>query len=58
MIGHFPETVSRAYYAMFYAARAAVLAKGIQVKRHQSVTASFGRIFARLVASHQIYITR
>jgi uncharacterized protein (UPF0332 family) len=35
--------VSRAYYAMFYAATAALLARGVQRSRHSGVIAAFGQ---------------
>lgn len=41
------EAVSRAYYAMFYAARALLLARGIIVHKHSAVLAAFGKEFAR-----------
>ena len=44
--GGFPsEAVSRAYYAMFYAARAAVNAEGSEPKTHSGVASEFGRLF-------------
>ena len=39
---------SRAYYAMFYAASAIILAKQLRFKRHSALHAAFGRDFARL----------
>lgn len=38
---------SRTYYAMFYAAEAALLAKGLAFSRHSAVNAAFGQHFAR-----------
>ena len=39
--------VSRAYYAMFHAATAALLHRGITRHSHQGVIAAFGRIFPK-----------
>lgn len=41
------DAVSRAYYAMFYAAHAALLAKRVTVSKHQAVIAEFGRHYAK-----------
>lgn len=43
----YKESVSRAYYAMFYAAKAAVVWEGVRVKKHSAVIAAFGRLFAK-----------
>lgn len=39
--------VSRAYYAMFYAAKAALLARGVSRSKHSGVIAAFGEVFVR-----------
>lgn len=39
--------VSRAYYAMFYAAEAALLSRGRVFSRHSAVVAEFAREFVR-----------
>jgi len=39
--------VSRAYYAMFHAATAALLHRGITRRSHQGVIAAFGQVFAK-----------
>ena len=39
--------VSRAYYAMFYAATALLFQKGFTFKRHSAVISAFGREFAK-----------
>jgi uncharacterized protein (UPF0332 family) len=39
--------VSRAYYAMFYAVEALLLAKGLVFSSHSAVIAAFGREFAK-----------
>jgi len=38
---------SRAYYAMFYAAEALLLSKGLSFSRHSAVIAAFGEHFAK-----------
>lgn len=44
---YYPEAVARAYYAMFYAAKAALTLEGIGVSKHSAVISAFGRYFAR-----------
>ena len=44
---HFGFSASRAYYAMFYAASAALLTKGLTFSRHSGVVSAFGHHFAR-----------
>jgi uncharacterized protein (UPF0332 family)/predicted nucleotidyltransferase len=39
------DVISRSYYAMLYAAKAALLLEGVRVKTHQGAVAEFGRIF-------------
>lgn len=43
----YKDSVSRAYYAMFYAAKASVVSEGVRVKKHSAVVAAFGRLFAK-----------
>jgi uncharacterized protein (UPF0332 family) len=45
--GHYHTAVSRAYYAMFYAATAILLTKNIVRSKHSGVSAAFGRDFVR-----------
>ncbi len=45
--GHFRFCVSRAYYAMFYAAEALHLHEGRSYSSHGAVIAAFGRHFVR-----------
>jgi hypothetical protein len=45
--GHFPDSVSRAYYAMFFAARALLLAKGIEVRTHRGLVAGVYEHYVR-----------
>lgn len=39
--------ISRAYYAMFYAAKAALLARGVSRAKHSGVIAAFGEVFVK-----------
>lgn len=45
--GFFDFCVSRAYYAMFYIASAALLSRGLRFRRHGAVVAGFGQHFIR-----------
>lgn len=45
--GFFDIAVSRAYYAMFYASEAALLARGVAFSRHSGVIAAFNRELVR-----------
>ena len=45
--------VSRAYYAMFYAATAMLFSKNLSFKRHSAVIAAFGREFAKYSSTWQ-----
>ena len=44
---HYNDAISRLYYAMFYAAKAALLSVGISVKSHQGTISQFGRFFVK-----------
>jgi uncharacterized protein (UPF0332 family) len=44
-IGLFDDAISRAYYAMFYAAKAALLTKGVDLRRHSASIAKFRELF-------------
>ena len=44
---HFGICASRAYYAMFYAAQAALLHKDLQFKRHSAVISAFNKEFVK-----------
>ncbi len=41
------ETASIAYYAMFYAARAALLSKGLYLVKHRAAAEKFGELFVK-----------
>lgn len=45
--GFYAVTVTRAYYAMFYAASALLASKGISRSKHSAVLAAFGEHFAK-----------
>ena len=45
--GFFPQAVSRAYYAAFYAAEDALLALGETRSKHSGVVAAFERLVVR-----------
>lgn len=44
---YYSETISRAYYAMFYAATALLHSEGITVTKHSAVIAQVGQHFAK-----------
>jgi uncharacterized protein (UPF0332 family) len=45
--GHHAFAASRAYYAMFYAAEAALHRKGLRFSKHKAVIAEFNRAFVK-----------
>jgi uncharacterized protein (UPF0332 family) len=45
--GHDAFAASRTYYAMFYAAEAALLKKGLSFSKHAAVMAEFNRVFVK-----------
>ncbi len=45
--GYLDIAASRAYYSMFYAAEALLLAKGLRFSSHSAVIAAFGKEFAK-----------
>ena len=46
-MGYNDISASRAYYAMFYAASAALVMRGEKFSRHSAVIASFGKLFVK-----------
>lgn len=46
-LGDHESAVSRAYYAMFYAARAALRERGVDARTHAGVVSEFGRVFVK-----------
>ena len=60
-IGLYDDAVSRAYYAMFYAAKAALLSEGVDLRRHSSAVAKFRELFVitgRVDAEYLRYLGR
>jgi uncharacterized protein (UPF0332 family) len=45
--GHAGAAASRMYYALFYAASAALLDRGLEFSKHSAVIARFGREFVK-----------
>jgi len=45
--GDYESSVSRAYYAMFYAAEAALLKKGLSFSSHKGVISGFSKHFVK-----------
>jgi len=45
--GFYAVSVTRAYYAMFYAASALLASKGISRSKHSAILAAFGEHFAK-----------
>jgi len=45
--GDLDFAISRAYYAMFYAAEAMLVAEGLQFRKHSGVHAAFGEHFVK-----------
>lgn len=43
--GYYDFAASRGYYAMFYAAEAALLSRGLSFSKHSAVVAAFGKHF-------------
>lgn len=43
--GYYDFAASRGYYAMFYAAEAALLSRGLSFSKHSAVVATFGKYF-------------
>jgi uncharacterized protein (UPF0332 family) len=46
-LGHCDVATSRAYYAMFYAASALLVSKGISRSKHSGVYSAFGQYFVK-----------
>lgn len=60
-IGLYDDAVSRAYYAMFYAAKAALLSEGMDLRRHSSAVTKFRELFVvtgRVDAEYLRYLGR
>ena len=46
-LGDYESAVSRAYYAMYYAARAALGERDVEARTHAGVVSEFGRLFVK-----------
>lgn len=46
-VGLHRDVVSRAYYAMFYAAKAPLSLEGVNVSKHSAVISAFGQLVNR-----------
>jgi uncharacterized protein (UPF0332 family) len=46
-LAHYDDVISKAYYVMFYAAKAALAAHGVDARRHSGAIALFGQEFVR-----------
>lgn len=60
-IGLYDDAVSRAYYAMFYAAKAALLSEGVDLRKHSSAVSKFRELFVvtgRVDAEYLRYLGR
>jgi uncharacterized protein (UPF0332 family) len=53
--GYLSDAASKSYYAMFYAAQAALRAEGIEVIKHSAVESFFGRHLAKTGRVDTIY---
>jgi len=53
--GFYRDAISRAYYAMFYAASALLRAKGVVTKSHRGVIAKFGLEFVNTGVVEKYY---
>jgi hypothetical protein len=59
--GHFNQAISRAYYGIFYAAKASLLSVGVTVKTHTGINSEFGRCFVttgRVEQQYQVMLSR
>lgn len=53
----FESSVSRSYYAMFYAARAALMDRGIEARTHAGTVSEFGRVFVKTGEVEKAYLS-
>lgn len=57
----YDDAISRTYYAMFYAAKAALLSEGLDLRKHSSTVAKFRELFVitgRVEADYLRYLGR
>jgi len=60
-IGLYDDAISRAYYAMFYASKAALLSEGVDLRKHSSAVIKFRELFVvtgRVDAEYLRYLGR
>ena len=60
-IGLYDDAVSRAYYAMFYAAKGALLAEGVDLRKYSAAVTKFRELFVitgRVDAEYLRYLGR
>ena len=60
-VGLYDDAISRAYYAMFYAAKGALLTEGLDLRKHSSAVAKFRELFVitgRVEADYLHYLGR
>ena len=55
-LGYYRDAISRAYYSMFHAAKALLLTKGINPKKHSGVVKMFGLHFVTEGFIEEIYV--
>ena len=55
-LSHFDDAISRSYYAMFYAAKAALLAVKVETHSHSGVINQFGQHFVKTGQVDRQYI--
>jgi uncharacterized protein (UPF0332 family) len=60
-LGLYDDAISRAYYAMFYAAKGALLTEGVDLRKHSATVAKFRELFVvtgRVEAEYLRYLGR
>lgn len=60
-LGLYDDAISRLYYAMFYAAKAALLTEGLDLRKHSSAVTKFRELFVltgRVEAEYLRYLGR
>ncbi|MBE7555139.1 MAG: HEPN domain-containing protein [Anaerolineales bacterium] len=60
-LGLYDDAISRLYYAMFYAAKAALLIEGLDLRKHSSAVTKFRELFVltgRVEAEYLRYLER
>ncbi len=60
-VGLYDDAISRVYYAMFYAAKAALLTEGLDLRKHSAAVTKFRELFVitgRVEAEYLRYLYR